>query len=94
MDDQTLQAFAQRYGVAMGVHRLDPLGLWVYDGIDFLCELIAQSGSRPALFEKLVAYKDVRLPGPVTFDDKHQIADSPFTTVKVKNGRFVEVSRP
>lgn len=94
MDSSALMSFAQRYGVAMGIHRLDPLGLWVYDGIDLLCDLISQSKSRQELFDNLVAYRGQRLPGLVSFDNKRSIESSPFTAVKIIDGRFVKVGTP
>ncbi|MBU0935456.1 MAG: ABC transporter substrate-binding protein [Spirochaetes bacterium] len=89
--NSVLNRYAERYRVAMGTHSLDPLGLWIYDGMDLLCELAESSQTRYDLYRKLLEYDQSRLFTWISFDENRLIKRNTFTVVQIKNGRFEKV---
>ncbi|OEF96530.1 ABC transporter substrate-binding protein [Desulfuribacillus alkaliarsenatis] len=97
-DDLEFQSFVERYRVAIGYHRFDTLGPWVYDGFSLLYELVESeivansSDITSALKEQLHSYNQERMVGPIAFDDHGMLVDSTFRIVQISEGFFAEVN--
>ena len=87
--NQALQDFAQEYRIAMGYHRIDTLGPWIYDGVLLLHELISESQSPLDIPEKLLNYREKRLIGKVSFNPAGTLSEQTFVLVRTDSGTFI-----
>jgi len=83
-----LQEFAREYRIAVGYHRIDTLGPWIYDGILLLHELMATVTSPEELRQELGRYQGRRLIGLVSFDADGTIDKQTFVPVRIDDGFY------
>lgn len=91
-NEKDLQNFAERYRIAIGYHRFDSLGPWIYDGFLFICDIICEyDKNKNNILDIISSYNEERMVGRVSFDEFGLFNESTFKIVKIENGTFIEV---
>lgn len=90
-NDSDFQSFVDRYRVAMGYHRFDSLGIWVYDGLRLLHSLLQEEENPEQIRYLLEQYEGERMVRPISFDQDGKLRDSIFVPVQILRGQFVGV---
>jgi hypothetical protein len=92
-DDEEFLSLANYYRIAIGYHRFDSLGPWIYDAMILLHELILSNKTPEELRNSLQNYNDMRIIGPVSFNQNGILEESTFKKVKIIDGSFYEVTK-
>ena len=87
----TLEQFAQRYQIAMGLRRVDSLGPWIYDGMLLLLESLALDPTGLTLKDNFSRIHHNRLVGTVSFNAEGNLAQNTFVPIRLKQGGISEL---
>ncbi|OEH85399.1 hypothetical protein BHU72_04735 [Desulfuribacillus stibiiarsenatis] len=89
-----LVTLMERYKIAIGNHRLDASGLWIYDGFQVMYETMNASKNSSQLRNLLRDYNKRHVSYMISFDEHGLIKDSGFIPVTIQGSRFIEVEIP
>ncbi|MFP4510217.1 MAG: hypothetical protein ACLFNQ_08800 [Spirochaetaceae bacterium] len=73
----------------MGVHRVDSLGPWIFDGVLMLHECLDEHTTRAELREALSRFEEDRIVGSMRFDDTGSLLERAFRPIRLEAGAIV-----
>lgn len=94
LEDTEIHSFFEEYKISLGVHRIDSIAPWIYDGFLLLHSLLPQAKSPSQLREALETYQGDRLLGPIYFNQKGFIESNTLVPVEIHSKSFHELSYP